>query len=194
EHARGDLPGESPAILAPPALAFLAAIADDRVPVAVRLFLIVRRDLEGKGLAVLERRAAVEAETGNAQHGEVHRQFVALLAARVITGRRVNRGHFAIRKGGGVEARRLMGVLVEPEADRVLWFHVREFLCSIGDRRSNAITAPSRTSHMTSADQPESIERWESEAYCKSFRRTCGSLRPYTSCFEERHVASHDAR
>ena len=52
QRARGDLPGEAPAILAPAARAFLAAIADDRVPVAVRLFLIVRGDLEGKGLAV----------------------------------------------------------------------------------------------------------------------------------------------
>jgi len=36
ERARGDLPGEAPAVLAPAALAFRAAIADDRVPVAVR--------------------------------------------------------------------------------------------------------------------------------------------------------------
>src|ERR1039457_963530 len=50
ERARGDLPGEAPAVLAPTALAFRAAIADDRVPVTVRLFLILRRDLEGKGL------------------------------------------------------------------------------------------------------------------------------------------------
>ena len=54
EHPRGDLPREAPAVFAPTALAFLAAISDDRVPVAVRLFLIVRRDLEGKGLAVFE--------------------------------------------------------------------------------------------------------------------------------------------
>jgi hypothetical protein len=58
--ARGDLPGDAPAVLAPTALALLAVIADDRVPVAIRLFLIVRRDLERKGLAVRERRAAVE--------------------------------------------------------------------------------------------------------------------------------------
>src|SRR6266536_973635 len=66
EHARGDLPRETPAVLAPTALTFLAAIADDRVPVAVRLFLIVGRDLKGKGLAVPELRAAVEAETRDA--------------------------------------------------------------------------------------------------------------------------------
>src|SRR5688500_16777797 len=56
EDARGDLPGQAPAILAPAALTFLAAIADDRVPVAIGLFLIVRCDLEGKGFAVLELR------------------------------------------------------------------------------------------------------------------------------------------
>src|SRR4030095_7591557 len=53
ERARRDLPGQAPAILAPTALTFLAAVADDGVPVAVGLFLSVRRDLEGKGLAVL---------------------------------------------------------------------------------------------------------------------------------------------
>src|SRR5918992_1260676 len=93
ERARGDLPGEAPAVLAPTALTFLAAIADDRVPVAVRLFLIVRRDLEGKGLAVPELRAAVETETGNAQNGELHRQHIAFLAARVVGGRLVNSRH-----------------------------------------------------------------------------------------------------
>src|SRR4249920_2282618 len=140
ERARGDLPGEAPAVLAPTARAFLAAVADDRVPVAVRLFLIVRRDLEGKGLAVLEHRAAIETETGNAQNGELHRQYIALLAARVITGRLVNSGHFTVRKGGGVEARRLMRVLVEPEADRVLWLHLRVLLVS---RRSSRVSASS---------------------------------------------------
>src|SRR6185503_10210791 len=69
QRARGDLPREAPAVLAPAALAFLAAIADDRVPVAVGLFLIVRRDLEGKRFGVLELRAAVETEAGNAENG-----------------------------------------------------------------------------------------------------------------------------
>src|SRR5437867_4640011 len=128
ERARGDLPGEAPAVLAPTARTFLAAVADDRAPVAVRLFLIVRRDLKGKGLAVLERGAAVETETGNTQNCELHRQFIALLAARVLAGRLVNGGHLGIRKGGGVEACRLMRVLVEPEVDRVLWLHV---VCSL---------------------------------------------------------------
>src|SRR6185503_11310945 len=63
ERARGDLPGEAPAVLTPTTLAFGTAITDDRVPVSVRLFLILRRDLEGKGFAVPERRAAAETET-----------------------------------------------------------------------------------------------------------------------------------
>src|SRR5262249_25312912 len=102
----------------------MAAIADDRVPVAVRLFLSLRRDLEGKGLAVPECRAAVETEAGNAKNGELHRQHIALLAARIITGRLVNSAYLTIREGGGVESRRLKRVLVEPEADGVLWLHV----------------------------------------------------------------------
>src|SRR5882762_6990991 len=136
QRTRGDLPGEAPAVLAPTTLAFRAAIADDRVPVTVRLFLILRRDLERKGLGVPEHRAAVETETGNAQDGELHSQHIALLAARIITGSLVNRGYFTIRKGGGVEARRLMRVFVEPEADRVLWLHARVLLVlDQGERR-----------------------------------------------------------
>src|SRR5262249_44868051 len=45
-------------------------------------------------------------------------------AARIVTGRIVDSRYLAIRKGGGVEGRRLKRVLVEPEADRVLWLHV----------------------------------------------------------------------
>src|SRR5438067_7471513 len=52
QHARGDLPGDSPTVFAPATLAFLSAIVDDRVPVTVRLFLVVRRDLKRKSLVV----------------------------------------------------------------------------------------------------------------------------------------------
>src|ERR1700716_671927 len=123
EHPRGDLPGQAPTVLAPAARTFRSAVADDRVPVAVRFFLSVRRDLEGKRLAVLERRTAVQAETGNAQHSELHRQHVALLAARIVTRRLVNSGHFTIGKSGCVETRCLERVPFEPEADRILWLH-----------------------------------------------------------------------
>src|SRR5207244_10651953 len=102
-----------------------------RGPLAVRILLMSGSDLKGKGVAVLERGSAVETETRNPQNRELHHQFIALLAARVVAGRLVNGGHFGIRKGGGVEACRLMRVLVEPEADRVLWFHVACSLFSI---------------------------------------------------------------
>src|SRR4029077_2245279 len=46
QNTWGDLPRDAPFVLAPAALAFLAAVADDCVPVAVRFFLIVGRDLE----------------------------------------------------------------------------------------------------------------------------------------------------
>jgi len=77
---------------------------------------------------VPEHRAAVETKTGNAKDGELYRQHIASLAARIVTGRLVNGGYRTIRKGGGVEVRRLMRVLVEPEADRILWLHVRVLL------------------------------------------------------------------
>src|SRR5437667_4376100 len=118
QRARGDLPGEAPAVLAPTARAFLAAVADNRIPVAVRLCLIVRGDLEGKGLAVLECRAAVETEAGNAEDGELHRQHIAGLAARVVARRLVDSSPFPLRKGGGREACPLLWCLVERAAER----------------------------------------------------------------------------
>src|SRR5262249_31953935 len=118
----------------------------------VRLFLILRRDLEGKGLAVLKRGAAVETETGNAQNGKLHREHIALFATRIVTRRRVNRGYGAVWKGGGVEARRVLRVLVEPEADRVLWLHVRVLLVlNQGERRGLHI-APYRLPTSSSTD------------------------------------------
>src|ERR1700730_15695351 len=83
-------------------MALRAAIADDRVPVTVRLFLIFRRDLEGKGL--------------------------------------------------GVPERRLMRVLVEPQADRFLWLHVRVFLVLDQTERPQGSTA--RSEAMTDQSLP----------------------------------------
>src|SRR3546814_2540962 len=60
QHARRDLPRDAPLVLAPAARALLAAIADDGVPVAVGLLLIVGGDLERESFVVLERGTAVE--------------------------------------------------------------------------------------------------------------------------------------
>src|SRR4051812_14105293 len=73
QRTRCDLPGKAPAVLAPSARAFHPAVADDRVPVAVGLFLIIRSDLERKSLAVPERRAPIKTETGNTKNSELHR-------------------------------------------------------------------------------------------------------------------------
>ena len=67
EGARRDLPRQAPLVLAPAAGAFLAAVADDRVPQAVGFGLVVGRDLERERLAVLERRPAVQPDAGDAQ-------------------------------------------------------------------------------------------------------------------------------
>ena len=61
QHARRDLPRDAPSVLAPAARALLAAIADDGVPIAIGLFLIVGGDLEREGFVVLERGTAVDA-------------------------------------------------------------------------------------------------------------------------------------
>src|SRR4051812_36627492 len=133
QRARRDLPGEPPAVLAPAARAFLAAIADDRVPVAVRFLLIVRRDLKRKRLALPEGRTTVEPEAGDAEDRELHRELIALLAAGEVTRRPVHGGHAAIRKGGGVKLRGRVRALVEPQADRVLRLHGRALLFPRGD-------------------------------------------------------------
>jgi hypothetical protein len=98
-------------------------------------FLILRRDLEGKGLGVPERWAAVETETGNAQDSELHRQHIALLAAWLVAGSLVNSGYFTIRKSNGVEARRLMPSLWN---QRQIVFFGFMFVCSLCSIRANA--------------------------------------------------------
>jgi hypothetical protein len=79
-----DLPRQAPPVLAPAARAGLAAVPDDRVPQPIGLGLVVGRHLEREGLVVLERRAPVQAEAGDAHHGELDRQDVALLARRKV--------------------------------------------------------------------------------------------------------------
>jgi hypothetical protein len=78
------LPGDAPFVLAPTAHAFLTAIADDGVPVAVGLLLIVSGELEREGFVVFEGGPTIEAETGDAGDCEFNRQYVARLTGRVV--------------------------------------------------------------------------------------------------------------
>src|ERR1700716_204023 len=63
QHARRDLPGDAPLVLAPAARTLLASIADNGVPVAVGLLLIIGGDLKRESFVMLERGTAVEADT-----------------------------------------------------------------------------------------------------------------------------------
>ncbi|MNE60273.1 hypothetical protein D3C80_1554090 [compost metagenome] len=72
---------------------------------------------------MLERRAAVKPYAGHAHHGEFDGDHITRLARRVITGGLVNRHHAAVGEGCGVEVRRLLGIIVVPEANRILGSH-----------------------------------------------------------------------
>src|SRR5712672_3894915 len=120
QHARRDLPGNAPLVLAPAARTLLASIADNGVPVAVGLLLIIGGDLKRESFVMLEYGTAVEANTGDAGDCEFYRQHVALLAGWIVTGCTVDGTHSAVGKGFGVEARSSLCVLIVPQANRVL--------------------------------------------------------------------------
>jgi hypothetical protein len=82
--------------------------------------LIVGRDLKRESFVMLERGAAVEAETRDAGDREFHRQHVALLAGGIVTGCTMDGAHGAVGKGLGVEAGSSLCVLIVPQANRVL--------------------------------------------------------------------------
>src|SRR6267154_713030 len=120
QHARRDLPGDAPLVLAPAARALLASIADNSVPVAVGLLLIIGGDLKRESFVMLERGTAVKTDAGDAGDCEFYRQHVALLAGWIITGCTVDDTHGAVGKGFGVEAGSSLCVLIVPQANRVL--------------------------------------------------------------------------
>src|SRR6185312_2888426 len=128
ERPRRDLPGQTPSVLAPPALALGSPVIDYRVPVAIGLGLILCEDLKRERFAVLERRAAIEAEARYAQHRKLDRQHLALLAVRVIPRGTVDRGDGAIWKRLGVEPGGCFCRAVVPKANDVLG-HLVSPLC-----------------------------------------------------------------
>src|SRR6476660_9099643 len=118
QYTRRDLPRHAPLVFAPAALALLAAIADDGVPIAIGLGLIVSGDLERKVFAMFERGTAVEADTRDAGNFEFDYQHISLLAGWVVTGCTVDGTHRAVGKGLGIKARSSLGILVVPDANR----------------------------------------------------------------------------
>src|SRR5437588_3816640 len=101
QHARRDLPGDAPLVFAPAARALLAAIADDGVPIAVGLGLIVGGDLEREGFAMFERGTAVEADTTDTGNFEFDDEHISLLARWVVAGCTLDGTHCAVGKGFG---------------------------------------------------------------------------------------------
>src|SRR6185503_19894657 len=81
ENPWRDLPGKGPFVLAPAAGAFLAAGADDRVPVSVGLFLTFGQDHEADRLIRLEQVSAVQADELLAEHGKVDCDFITFFPA-----------------------------------------------------------------------------------------------------------------
>ncbi len=67
-------------------------------------------------------RPAIETDTGDAHDGEFENQGIAHFAVGIVGRRTVDRGDAAVRKGFGVEARRLFGIVFIPQADRVLGY------------------------------------------------------------------------
>ena len=111
-------------ILAPAALALLAAVADDRVPVAIRFGLVNGCDLKRERFVVLEHRSAVESEARNADHGELDGQHIPFLPRRIVSRCAVHCADGRIGKGFGVKPRRFLGIAIVPKANRVLcWLH-----------------------------------------------------------------------
>ena len=112
QHGRRDLPGDAPAVPAPAAGDALAAVVHQGVPVAVSLGLVGGGHLERKRVGVRMPRTAIQAQAGHAQHGEFHRQHIALSASRVVGRRAVHRRHGRIGEHRRIKPRRLFGVAV----------------------------------------------------------------------------------
>src|SRR3546814_7082890 len=64
-------------------------------------------------------RAAVQADERLAEHGELHRQFLASPGRRIVVRRRVARADMAVGDGRGIEFGGLAGfAIIEPQARR----------------------------------------------------------------------------
>src|SRR5580693_5421957 len=69
---------------------------------------------------MLERGTAVEADTRDAGNREFDRQHITRLAGWVVTGCTMDGAHYAVGKRLGVKPGSSLGVLIVPEANRVL--------------------------------------------------------------------------
>lgn len=121
---RRNLPVQTPSVFAPATLALFAAARDDGVPVAVRFGLIGGCDLKRERPVVIDTRAAVESDTGNANHRELDGQYVSLLPRRKVGWRSMHRADGGIGESLGVKSCSLLGAAIVPKTDLVFhWCH-----------------------------------------------------------------------
>src|SRR3569623_927205 len=84
---RRDLPAEAELILAPAAVAFLASVPGDRIPIAVGFFLVVGHDRKADGFVELELWPPIQKHEGHSEDGHLDHERVAFLAGRIVAGR-----------------------------------------------------------------------------------------------------------
>src|SRR5919197_1594803 len=117
---RGNLPGQAPSVFTPAARTLLAAVADDRVPIAVRFGLVDGGDLKRERFVVFEGRTTVQPEARNAHHRKLDGQHITFLPRRKVPRCAVDCLDGRIREGLGVESSCVLSVAIIPEANRVL--------------------------------------------------------------------------
>src|SRR5450631_79705 len=150
--ARGNLPRHAPPVLTPATLAFLAAILHDRIPQAVGFGLVVGRDLKRERLVMLELRPAIKPDAGDANHSELDRQDIALLAVGIVARRAEDCAHGAVGEGLSIEASSVYGSTVIPQTDRVLAGHCRSPMrVAVRFSRFRLRTASRSASHLPPA-------------------------------------------
>src|SRR5262249_56189885 len=113
---RRDLPCPPPFVLAPTTRALFPAIADDCIPVAIGFGLIGSCNLKRECFIVPERWAAIEAEAGDAHHGELDRQHVPFLPRRKVCRCAMHHTDRGVGERLGVEACRVLRAAVVPKA------------------------------------------------------------------------------
>src|SRR5581483_9824761 len=154
KNAWRDLPGEAPPVLAPAAGALLAAVVDERVPVAVGLGLILGDHDEADRFVRPEVGASVEADELLAEHAELDRQLVPFFAAGKVRRRAVRGADMTVGKDRGVELRCVASLaVVEPKArDHRVGCHSGLLFVDDADRAALVGLHPS----LRCSDQPAS--------------------------------------
>src|SRR3954447_26945101 len=100
------------------------APADDRLPIAIRFRLVLGHHHEADRLVGAKVGAAIEANERPAQEGELDRQLLAFVTARIIGCGGMRRPDMAVGEGAGVEFCRMAGLaMVEPQAGHKFGHH-----------------------------------------------------------------------